>query len=89
MQPELALRASSHLLIVLLGIGLIALALVSMWKENRQGVPLKGAIWFALALVGICVFVLLAGYVQKIVVKSPSSYRGNVGIEQRVQGEVE
>ena len=61
MQPELALRASSHLLIVLLGIGLIALSLVPMWKENREGVPLKGAIWFALALLSVSVFVLLAG----------------------------
>jgi len=61
MQPELALRASSHLLIVVLGIGLIALSLVSMWKENREGVPLKGAIWFALALLSVSVFVLLAG----------------------------
>ena len=61
MQPELALRATSQLLIVLLGIGLIVLSLVSMWKENRQGVPLKGAIWFALALVGVSVLVLLAG----------------------------
>ena len=65
MQPELALRASSHLLIVLLGVGLIALSLVSMWKQNRQGEPLNGIIWFALAIIGFCVFVLLAGYVQK------------------------
>ena len=65
-QPELALRTSSLWLIVLLGLTLIALSLVSMWKENRYGQPLKGIIWFALAIVGFyVVIVLLAGYVQK------------------------
>ncbi len=65
-QPELALRASSLWLIVLLGLTLIALSLVSMWKESRHGRPLKGIIWFALAIVGFyAVIVLLAGYVQK------------------------
>ena len=42
-QPELALRTSSLLLIVLLGVALIALSLVSMWKENRFGWPLREA----------------------------------------------
>ena len=65
-QPELALRTSSLWLIVLLGLTLIALALVSMWKKSRHGQPLKGIIWFALAIVGFyAVIVLLAGYVQK------------------------
>jgi uncharacterized membrane protein len=65
-QPELALRTSSLWLIVLLGLTLIALSLVSMWKESRYGQPLKGIIWFALAIVGFyAVIVLLAGYVQK------------------------
>ena len=64
-QPELALGASSLLLIVFLGITLIALSLVSMWKESRYGQPVKGSIWFALAILGFCAFVLLAGYLQK------------------------
>ena len=66
MQPELALRVSSLLLIVLLGVILIAFSLVSMWKENRFGWPLRGIIWFTVAIVGSCaVIALLAGYVQK------------------------
>lgn len=66
MQPELALRASSLWLIVLLGVTLVALALVSMWKESRHGQPLKGIVWFALAIVGFyAAIALLAGYVQK------------------------
>ncbi len=65
-QPELALRASSLWLIVLLGLTLIALSLVSMWKESRHGRPLKGIIWFALAIVGFyAAIALLGGYVQK------------------------
>ena len=37
-----------------------------MWKENRFGWPLKGIIWFALAIVGFyAAIALLAGYVQK------------------------
>ena len=65
-QPELALRASSLWLIVFLGLTLITLSVVSMWKERRQGQPLKGIIWFALAIVGFyVVIVFLAGYVQK------------------------
>ena len=66
-QPELALTTSSLLLIVLLGVALIALSLVSMWKESHHGQPLKGIIWFALAIVGFCaVIAVLAGYVQKV-----------------------
>jgi len=37
-----------------------------MWKESRYGQPLKGIIWFTLAIVGFyAVIALLAGYVQK------------------------
>ena len=66
MQPELTFRALSHLLIVLLGLILVLLSLVSMWKENRFGWPLRGIIWFTVAIIGSCaVIALLAGYVQK------------------------
>ena len=64
-QPELALRTSSLWLIVLLGLTLIALSLVSMWKESCHGQPLRGIIWFALAIVGFyAVIALFAPYVQ-------------------------
>jgi hypothetical protein len=37
-----------------------------MWKENRFGWPLRGIIWFYLAIIGSCAVIgLLAGYVQK------------------------
>jgi cytochrome c oxidase assembly factor CtaG len=66
LQPELTFRALSLLLIVFLGVILVVLSLVSMWKENRFGWPLRGIIWFYLAIVGSCaVIALLAGYAQK------------------------
>jgi hypothetical protein len=37
-----------------------------MWKERHHGQPLKGIIWFTLAIVGFyAAIALLAGYVQK------------------------
>jgi hypothetical protein len=37
-----------------------------MWKENRFGWPLRGIIWFTVAIIGSCaVIALLAGYVRK------------------------
>ena len=66
MQPELTFRALSYLLIVFLGLIPVVLSLVSMWKENRFGWPLRGIIWFTVAIIGSCaVIALLAGYVQK------------------------
>jgi hypothetical protein len=66
MQPELTFRALSLSLIVFLAVVLVVLSLVSMWKENRFGWPLRGIIWFTIAIAGSCaVIALLAGYVQK------------------------
>jgi multisubunit Na+/H+ antiporter MnhB subunit len=66
LQPELTLRALSYGLVVLVAITLLALSLISIRKENRQGEPLNGMIWFAVAIIGSCaVIALLAGYVQK------------------------
>jgi hypothetical protein len=66
LQPEIALRALSYRLVVLLGITLLALALISLRKEDRKGQPVNGMIWFTVAIIGSCaVVVLLAGYAQK------------------------
>ena len=65
MQPELTFRALSHMLIVSLGIILVLFTMVSMWKENRFGWPLRGIIWFTMAIIGSCAIIaLLAGYEQ-------------------------
>jgi hypothetical protein len=65
-EPELTLRALSYGLVVLLAITLLALSLISLRKENRQGQPISGMIWFTVAIIGSCaVIVLLAGYAQK------------------------
>jgi small-conductance mechanosensitive channel len=66
LQPELTFRTLSLLLIVFLALILVVLSLISMWKENRFGWPLRGIIWFTIAIAGSCtVIALLAGYVQK------------------------
>jgi len=65
-QTDLTLIALSLWIIVILGLTLIALSLVSMWKENRFGWPLRGIIWFTVAIIGSCAIIaFLAGYVQK------------------------
>jgi small-conductance mechanosensitive channel len=65
-QPALTIIALSLWLIIFLGITCVVFALISMWKENRFGWPLRGIIWFYLAIIGSCaVIALLAGYVQK------------------------
>ena len=66
LQPELTIIALSLWLIVFLGLTSLVYSLVSIWKENRFGWPLRGIIWFAVAIVGSCaVIALLAGYVEK------------------------
>jgi hypothetical protein len=66
LQPELTIIALSLSLIVFLGLTCVVFALLSMWKENRFGWPLRGIIWFTIAIAGSCaVIALLAGYIQK------------------------
>jgi multisubunit Na+/H+ antiporter MnhB subunit len=65
LQPDLAFRALSLLLITLLAVVLVVFTLVSMWKENRFGWPLRGIVWFYLVIIGSCALIaLLAGYAQ-------------------------
>jgi hypothetical protein len=65
-QPELTFRALSLLLITFLSAILVGFTLISMWKENRFGWPLRGILWFYIAIIGSCaVIALLAGYVRK------------------------
>jgi len=66
-QPELTIIALSLWLIVFLGLTCVVYSLVSMWKENRFGWPLRGIIWFTVAIIGSCALIaLLAGYDQTI-----------------------
>ena len=64
MQTELTIIALSLWLIVFLGLTCVGYSLVSMWKENRFGWPLRGIIWFAVAIIAsYAVIALLAGYI--------------------------
>jgi hypothetical protein len=52
-------------MIIFLCLTCVVYLLVSMWKENRFGWPLRGVIWFTVAIVGSCVIIaLLVGYEQ-------------------------
>jgi hypothetical protein len=63
-EPALTITAVSLWLILFLGITCVVYTLVSMWKENRFGWPLRGIIWFTLAIAVSCaVIALFAGYV--------------------------
>ena len=66
MEPERTIIALSLWLIVFLALTCVVYAVISMWKENRFGWPLRGIIWFTLAIAGSCAIIaLLAGYLQK------------------------
>jgi hypothetical protein len=66
MQLALTIIALSLWMIVFLCLTCVVSSLVSMWKENRFGWPLRGIIWFYLAIIVSCAVIgLLAGYVQK------------------------
>src|SRR5262245_49504340 len=66
LQPHLTIIALSLWLIAFLALACVVYAVISMWKENRFGWPLRGIIWFTLAIAGSCaVIALLAGYVQQ------------------------
>jgi hypothetical protein len=66
-QLELTIIALSLWIIVVLGLTCVVYSLVSMWKENRFGWPLRGIIWFTVAIIGSCALIaLLAGYDQTI-----------------------
>ena len=66
LQTHLTIMALSLWLIVFLSLTCVVFSLVSMWKENRFGWPLRGIIWFTVAIAGSCAIIaLLAGYVQK------------------------
>ena len=59
MQPHLVIIALSLWMIVILGVTCVVYALISMWKENRFGWPLRGIIWFTVAIIGSCAVIAL------------------------------
>jgi hypothetical protein len=64
-QLYITIIALSLWLIVFLGLTCVVYSLVSMWREKRFGWPLRGIIWFTVAIVGSCAIIaLFAGYEQ-------------------------
>jgi hypothetical protein len=54
-----ALTLLSHGVIVYLLAPVIILLLVSVRKEAREGQPLKGILWFGVAMMALCAVVIL------------------------------
>jgi hypothetical protein len=66
-QSQLTIIALSLWLLVFLAAILVVYSLVSMWKENRFGWPLRGIVWFTVVIIGSCALVaLFAGYDQTV-----------------------
>jgi hypothetical protein len=65
MQPELALKAISHIFIAVSLVTLLFVLLISLRKELSGEAPLRGIVHLGLGVIGICTFVaLMAAYFQ-------------------------
>jgi hypothetical protein len=59
MQLELAFRAVCYVLMEVLGITLLCVFMISARKEIGSGEPVRGVLWFGLAIVVICALIAL------------------------------
>jgi hypothetical protein len=78
MQPELALKAISHIVIAIFLVTLLFVLLISVRKELSGDTPVRGVFQFGLAIIGLCTVVaLMAGYFQarKMVLPQSNSQR--------------
>jgi small-conductance mechanosensitive channel len=79
MEPWLTIIALSLWMIVVFTVTAVVYSMVFIWKEIRRfGWPLRGIIWFTLAIAGSYVIIaLLTGYVQtaRSLQQSPTLYR--------------
>jgi hypothetical protein len=65
MQPELALKAISHIVIAIFLLTLLFVLLISARKELSGYAPVRGVFQFGLAIIGLCTVVaLMAAYFE-------------------------
>jgi amino acid transporter len=65
MQPELALKVTSHTVIAIFLVTLLFVLLISLRKELTGDAPLRGVFQFGFVIIGFCTVVtLMAGYFQ-------------------------
>jgi drug/metabolite transporter (DMT)-like permease len=73
---EIIFRALGYAVIGLVGLTLIILLLIWARKEIHGDNPVKGIIWFALAIMGFCSLIILYGtYVHKASYSEKSTQR--------------
>jgi len=66
MDSALTFNALSYGLVGLLWVAGLVLSLVSIRKESRCGIPLKGLMGLTVAVMGLCTFIaLLAAFAEK------------------------
>jgi hypothetical protein len=78
MQPELALKAITHMEFLISLVTLLFVLLISLRKDNSGGQPLRCIVHLGLGVFGICTFVaLMAAYFQarKMVLPYSNSQR--------------
>ena len=65
MQPEIALKAISHIVIAIFLLTLLFVLLISLRKELSGDGPVGGIVHLGLGVIGICTFIaLMGGYFQ-------------------------
>jgi len=65
MQPELALKAISHIVIGICLLTLLFVLLISVRKELRGEAPLRGVFQFGVIVIGLCTVVgFMAAYFE-------------------------
>ena len=82
MQPELALKAISHIVIAIFLLTLLFLLLISARKELSGNTPVRGVFQFGLLIIGLCTVVaLMAAYFQarKMVLPDTNAQRLDIG----------
>jgi ABC-type transport system involved in multi-copper enzyme maturation permease subunit len=82
MQPELALKAISHILIAIFLLTLLFVLLISARKESSGDAPLRGVFQFGFVIIGFCTVVaFMAGYFQarKMVLPHSNAQRLDTG----------
>jgi uncharacterized membrane protein SirB2 len=72
---ELTIAAASYLLIGLFGTIAFIFVLGSLRKKKQVGHPLRGILWFTLAVVCLCAVVLFADYLETLRVLETISHR--------------
>jgi hypothetical protein len=89
MQPELTLKAISHITIAISLLALLFVLLISLRKKLSGEAPVRGIVHLGLGVIGICTFIaLMAAYfhARKMVVPESISRRIDTAVVSQPAG---